>query len=247
MLLTNILRGYWVVSIKLFTWIPLISRNLLKTSLEKEKGEPLPLLNQVPSTVKLRIDQESLIRLETKHNCNLPEHSSINNNINFYLTKCYLHFLSWTIQGSSTSIYCYPDGFVVSQLISFVRRAGRLKLGLKTAQLYVRPSIIPHSHQLTYFRSGIIRHYIVAFYNLPYRIPDSLIHTKGFALREWQPSIPSPECSTLGGGAYIYVYIYRGGQKVHRQKIPIMTSYLLLMKTTLMNELCGPQKRVWFT
>ena len=46
-------------------------------------------------------------------------------------------------------IYCYPqtDCFVVSELFSVTRDVGRLKLGSKPAQLYVRLSIIPLSQQ----------------------------------------------------------------------------------------------------
>ena len=46
-------------------------------------------------------------------------------------------------------IYCHPqtDCFVVSQLFSVVRHVGRLKLGSKPAQLFVRLSIIPHNQQ----------------------------------------------------------------------------------------------------
>ena len=40
-------------------------------------------------------------------------------------------------------IYCYPqkDFFIVTQLFSEARHVGRLKLGSKPAQLYVRLSI----------------------------------------------------------------------------------------------------------
>ena len=46
-------------------------------------------------------------------------------------------------------VWCHPqtDSFVVSQLFSVARHAGRFKLGLKPAQLYVRLSIIPLSQQ----------------------------------------------------------------------------------------------------
>ena len=41
------------------------------------------------------------------------------------------------------------------------------------------------------------------------RIPKCSIHKKSFALREWQPLIPSPKCSTpTPGNVYIYMYIY---------------------------------------
>ena len=50
--------------------------------------------------------------------------------------------------------------FVVSQLFSVSRHLGHFKLGLKPAQLYVRLSIIPPSHQSTYVSSEIIRHHV---------------------------------------------------------------------------------------
>ena len=51
-------------------------------------------------------------------------------------------------------IYCHPqkDCFVVSQFFRVARHIGRFKLGWKPTQLYVRLSIIPLSHQLTYVR-----------------------------------------------------------------------------------------------
>ena len=58
------------------------------------------------------------------------------------------------------------DCFVVSQLFSVSRHIGRLKLGSKPAQLYVRFSIIPLSQQANHVSSGIIRHYVVAFISL---------------------------------------------------------------------------------
>ena len=49
-------------------------------------------------------------------------------------------------------IYSHPqtDCFVVSQLFSVARHIGRLKLGLKPAQLYVRLSIRMLSQQYIY-------------------------------------------------------------------------------------------------
>ena len=72
-------------------------------------------------------------------------------------------------------IYCNPqtDCFVVSQLISVVRHAGCFKLGLKPAQLDIRLSTIPLSHQLPYVSLGIIRHYVVAFTCLYFALLDS--------------------------------------------------------------------------
>ena len=59
-------------------------------------------------------------------------------------------------------VYCHPqtDGFVVSQLINAARHGGRLKLGSKHPQLYVRLSIIPFSQQANRVSSGVIRHYV---------------------------------------------------------------------------------------
>ena len=93
-------------------------------------------------------------------------------------------------------IYCHSqrDGFVVSQRFSVAKLVGRLRLGLNPTQLYVRLSILPLRPQVTYVSSGIIRHYVVAFV------------CSYFALREWQPLIPSPECSTPGRGELIYCH-----------------------------------------
>ena len=98
----------------------------------------------------------------------------------------------WKLIGCNTYIYIYiysrsqTDCFVVSQLF---RHVGRLKLGLKPVQLYVRLSIIPLSQHVNHVSFEIIRHYVVAFVCLPflsYRIPECSIHSKSFALFEWQ-------------------------------------------------------------
>ena len=62
-------------------------------------------------------------------------------------------------------IYCHPqtDCFVVSQLFSVARHAGRFKLGSKPAQLYVRLSILQLSHQVTYVSSGYIYIYVYIY------------------------------------------------------------------------------------
>ena len=62
-------------------------------------------------------------------------------------------------------IYCHPltDCFVISQLFSVARHVGRLKLGSKPPQLYVRLSIILLSQQANHISSGITRHYVIAF------------------------------------------------------------------------------------
>ena len=88
-------------------------------------------------------------------------------------------------------MYCHPqtDCFVILQLISVARHIGHFKVRLKPAKLYVRLSIIPLIHWLTYVSLGIIRHYVVAFacLYLPYRIPEGSVDMNSFALCEWQP------------------------------------------------------------
>ena len=74
-------------------------------------------------------------------------------------------FISLIIYPSCIYIYSHPqtDCFVVSQLFSGARNIGRLKLGSKPTQLYVRRTIILLSQQANYSSSGIIRRYVVAF------------------------------------------------------------------------------------
>ena len=62
-------------------------------------------------------------------------------------------------------IHCHPqtDCFVVSQLFSVATHVGRLNLGSKPAQIYVRLRIITFSQQANHVISGIIRHCGVAF------------------------------------------------------------------------------------
>ena len=50
------------------------------------------------------------------------------------------------------------DCFVVSQLSRVARPVGRLKLGSKTAQLYVGLNIIHLCQQANHVSSGLIRH-----------------------------------------------------------------------------------------
>ena len=69
-------------------------------------------------------------------------------------------------------IYGQPqtDSFVESQLFSVARHVERLKLGSKAARLYVRLRIIPLSQQANHVSSGIIRHYVVPFVCLRFRL-----------------------------------------------------------------------------
>ena len=89
----------------------------------------------------------------------------------------------------------------VSQLFSVARHVGRLKLGSKPSQLYVRLSIRPHGLQVYHVGKGIIRYYtpigaaaFVCLHFIPYLIPECSIRSKSFALCERQP-----ECSTPMG------------------------------------------------
>ena len=111
-------------------------------------------------------------------------------------------------------IYCHPqtDCFVVSQLFHVARHVGRLKLGLKPAQLYIWLRIRPLGQQAYHLGKGIIRYYVasaasVCLHFIPYRIPEYSIRSKSFALCEQQPKIPSPDYST-SKEEYIYIYIY---------------------------------------
>ena len=69
-------------------------------------------------------------------------------------------------------IYCHPqtDCLVVSQLFSVARHAGRLKLGLKPAQLYVRLSIILLIYTYIYI-------YIVFSTSFLFGFSQDFIHT----------------------------------------------------------------------
>ena len=86
-------------------------------------------------------------------------------------------------------IYCHPqtDCFVVSQLFSMTRHVGRVKLGLKPAQLYVRFRIRPLGQQAYHVGKEIIRYYaaaaaaFVCLHFVPYRIPECSFRSKSFA------------------------------------------------------------------
>ena len=126
----------------------------------------------------------------------------------------------------SIYIYCYPktDCFIVSQLISVARHIGRFKLGLKPAQLYVRLSIIPLSHQLTYVSWGIITYYVVAFICLHfcltgYRVLNSfkeLCITRMVYLGKLEINLTVWKCTNMKNPVssedlvfFSYLYIFR--------------------------------------
>ena len=103
-------------------------------------------------------------------------------------------------------IYTYidprADFFVVKQIFSVARHVGRLKLGSKPAQLYVRLSIIPLSQQANHVSSGTLRYYVMSFVCLHFihnRISEYSIRSKGSALCDLQLWIPPPECSIRMG------------------------------------------------
>ena len=85
-------------------------------------------------------------------------------------------------------IYCHSqtDCFVVSHLLSVARHVGRLKLGSKPAQLYVRLIIIQLSQQVNHVSTGIINHFVCLPF-VSYRIPECSNRSKSFAFCEWQP------------------------------------------------------------
>ena len=62
-----------------------------------------------------------------------------------------------------TYILSSTDYFVVSQLFSVARHVGRLKLGSKPAQLYLRLSIISLRQRANHVSTGIIRQCIYIY------------------------------------------------------------------------------------
>ena len=110
-------------------------------------------------------------------------------------------------------IYCHPqtDCFVVSQLFSVAIHVGRLKLGSKPAQLYVRLSIIQLSQQTNHVSSGIIRHYVAALVCLHFCLTG--YQSAQFVRRALHYAsgkrkfLHQSARSTLGS-VYIYIYMY---------------------------------------
>ena len=63
----------------------------------------------------------------------------------FELEKVYMVIKGiYEIEMSNKYCHSQTDCFVVSQLFSVARHVGRLKLGSKSGQLYVRFSTLPH-------------------------------------------------------------------------------------------------------
>ena len=88
-------------------------------------------------------------------------------------------------------MYCHPQTncFVVSRLFSVAKHVGRLKLGSKPVQLYVRIRIRPLGQQAYHVGKRTIKYYVataaaasVCLHFTPYRIPECSIRSKSFAL-----------------------------------------------------------------
>ena len=85
----------------------------------------------------------------------------INLYLNIYICiYIYIYICIYIYIYGGVCVYCHPqtDSFVISQLFSVARHVGRLKLGSKPTELYVRLSIIPLSRQVNHVNLGIIRH-----------------------------------------------------------------------------------------
>ena len=108
------------------------------------------------------------------------------------------------------------DCFVVSRLFSAARHAGRFKLGSKLAQLNVRLSVLPLSHQATYVSSGIITHFVCLHFVLldigMLNLFEELGITQVAAVNSFARMLNLREDSVY---IYIYIYIYA----VEKQKI----------------------------
>ena len=92
------------------------------------------------------------------------------------------------------------DCFVVSQLFGMPRYVGCFKL-------YIKLSILPLSHQVTYVSLGIVRHCIVAFVCLHFALPDTKVVNSFIELCiKWEAFsfLRSPgACSGLRSGAWL--------------------------------------------
>ena len=111
--------------------------------------------------------------------------------------------------------HLHTDCFVVSQLFSVARHVGRLKMGSKPVQLYVRLSIIPLGQQAYHVGSGIIKSYVVTaaatfvLFTI-YTLPDIRVLNSFEELCIIWAAADNSFARVLNphGGAYIYIYIY---------------------------------------
>ena len=86
-------------------------------------------------------------------------------------------------------IYSHPqtDCFVLSELFSVARHAGRSKPGSKPVQLYVRLSFRPLGRQADHvglwnFKVFYFSHSRLFTFFIPYRLPECSILTKSFCI-----------------------------------------------------------------
>ena len=110
-------------------------------------------------------------------------------------------------------IYCHPqtDCFIVLQLFSVARHVGRLKLGSKPAQLYLRLSIRPLSQQTYHVNLG---NYKVLCSNISSSVRlFTFLYLTGcqsarFVRRALHHAIGSRKLF-CHGGAHVCVYMYK--------------------------------------
>ena len=109
-------------------------------------------------------------------------------------------------------IYCHPqtDYFVLLELFSVARHAGRSKPWFKPIQLYVTLGLRPLGQQADYVGKGNFKVSMwqqqqrpFVYILISYRLPECLLLSKSFALCERRPTIPSPECSTPMGEHFV--------------------------------------------
>ena len=121
-------------------------------------------------------------------------------------------------------IHCDPQTncFFVYQIFSEARHVGRLKLGSKLAQVYVKLSIRPLSHQADHVSSGILRHYIVAFFVKIFDFPDTRVLNSFEELCIMRAVAVNSFARVLNpsGGAYIYIYTERERER-EREREPV--------------------------
>ena len=111
-------------------------------------------------------------------------------------------------------IYCHlqTESFVVSQLFSVARHVGRLKLGSKPAQLYVRLSIRPLGQQ-AYHVGKELQGINLQHQQQQQRLFVYILYLTGYFVRR---DLHYANCSRKfllqsanpHGGACIYIYIY---------------------------------------
>ena len=132
-------------------------------------------------------------------------------------------------------IHCHPqtDCFVVSQLFSVDRHAGRFKQGSKPSQLNVRLSILPLSQQMTYISLGVLTHYVLAFACFHFALPDTRVLN---SLEElcimWMAAVNSftRVLNPLEGSGFslfvffVFLFLFFGGDAISERQIKRVVS-----------------------